>query len=142
MGSQVDLKEYGIAIYILERFIERSLLAFHCISLAVEGGEVLQGEVLLAVLAQVEAVLVPCHNIVTVTCHASRVTCHSHLTRAPAATRTARCRPGPGSWRRPCHGSASAGGECYLSRVTCTGEMSRATCTGEMSRVTCPVHLL
>ena len=69
-----ELKEDSI--HILEIFIERSLLTLHCISLAVESGEVLQGEVLLAVLAQVEAVLVPCHNTVTVTCHVSR----GHLT--------------------------------------------------------------
>ena len=72
----MDLKECGIGIHFFEIFIERSLLSFHCISLAVESGEVLQGEVLLAVLAQVEAVLVSCNNTVTVTCRVSR----GHLT--------------------------------------------------------------
>ena len=73
---QVELKEDVDSIHFLEIFIERSLLTLHCTSLAVESGEVLQGEVLLALLAQVEAVLVPCHNTVTVTCHVSR----GHLT--------------------------------------------------------------
>ena len=68
----MDFKECGIGIHFFERFIERSLLSFHCISLAVESGEVLQGEVLLALLAQVEAVLVPCHNTLTVNTRISR----------------------------------------------------------------------